>query len=100
MKYLASESITPFAKWGTREQLNVEGGLMYFRRESCALGIIKWLSVGNSNFCAGPSGVKVEPLLEEPVPESYLVLQDFVRETAQAYVQSKKKPILTKKEYM
>lgn len=41
----------------------------------------------------------VEPLLDEPIPESYSVLQDVVRETAELYVLDKKKPILTRKEY-
>ena len=52
--------------------------------------------------CVGPcsSGDDVKPLLDEPVPESYIVLQDFVRETAEAYVTNKLKPILTKKQYM
>ena len=45
-------------------------------------------------------GVTVVPLLDEPIPESFSVLQDVVRETAELYVQDKKKPILTRKEYM
>lgn len=48
----------------------------------------------------GPSGIKVEPLLDEPIPESYSMLQDVVRETAEVCMNDKKKPILTKKEYM
>ncbi len=41
-----------------------------------------------------------KPLLDEAIPESYLVLQDFIRETAEKCIRQKRKPILTKKEYM
>ena len=50
---------------------------------------------------AGPSNHgNDKPLLDEPIPESYLVLQDFVRELAQTYVTRRLKPIVTKKNYM
>lgn len=52
-------------------------------------------------FFSGPNSKGNEkPLLDEPIPESYLVLQDFVRELAEQCISKGKKPILTKKEYM
>jgi hypothetical protein len=48
----------------------------------------------------GSLEVTVLPLLDEPTPESYSVLQDVVRGTAERYVKDRKKPILTRKEYM
>lgn len=52
-------------------------------------------------YTAGPNNRANDvPLLDEPIPESYLVLQDFLRELAEEYVRKHKKPILTKKEYM
>ena len=52
-------------------------------------------------MCAGPGSCSnAKPLLDEPIPESYLVLQDFVRELAEQYISKGRKPILTKTEYM
>ena len=48
----------------------------------------------------GPHAKNAMPLLNEAIPQSYLVLQDIVQETAQRYEQQKKRPILTKKEFL
>ena len=52
-------------------------------------------------LCLGQTGGgHCKPLLDEAIPESYMVLQDFVRETAETYVSADKKPILTKKQFV
>ncbi len=51
-------------------------------------------------FLVGPHVRNVTPLLDELIPQSYLVLQDIVQEAAQKCEQLRKKPIFTKKEFL
>lgn len=43
---------------------------------------------------------EMDPLLEQPIPASYIVLQDIVRSLARKCRAEKRVPIYTKQEFM